>query len=78
MHSIHLNTSESVVKVGSTIEITCTVFGGPMKLNITWFKAGKMIVLSHRRKVSIKEHQSLLTIRNVMVQDEGEYYCQAR
>lgn len=75
---MNLNASKSMLKVGSVIVINCTVIGGPISLNITWFKEGEKIVLSHRRKINTDKHQSLLTIRNVMALDEGEYHCQAR
>ena len=79
MQGLNLNASKSMLKVGSVIVINCTVIGGPISLNITWFKEGEKIVLSHRRKINTDdEHQSRLTIRNVMEQDEGEYHCQAR
>ena len=78
MKGLNLNASKSMVKVGSVIVINCTVIGGPISLNITWFKEDEKIVLSHRRKISTHEHQSHLKIRNVMAQDEGEYHCQAR
>lgn len=78
MQGLNLNTSKSMLKVGSVIVISCTVIGGPISLNITWFKEGEKIVLSHRRKITTVEHQSCLTIRNAMAQDEGEYHCQAR
>ena len=79
MQGLNLNASKSMLKVGSVVVINCTVIGGPISLNITWFKEGEKIVLSHRRKITTTvEHQSLLTIRNVMAQDEGEYHCQAR
>ena len=80
MLGLNLNASKSMLKVGSVIVINCTVIGGPISLNITWFKEGEKIVLSHRRKITTDEHRnrSRLTIRNVMAQDEGEYHCQAR
>ena len=78
MLGLNLNASKSMLKVGSVIVINCTVIGGPISLNITWFKGGEKVVLSHRRKINTVKNQSLLTIRNVMAQDEGEYHCQAR
>ena len=78
IQGLNLNASKSMLKVGSVIVISCTVIGGPISLNITWFKEGEKIVLSHRRKITTVEHQSRLTIRNVMAQDEGEYHCRAR
>ena len=78
MQGLNLNARKSMLKVGSVIVINCTVIGGPISLNITWFKEGEKIVLSHRRKITTVEHQSRLTIRNVMAQDEGEYHCRAR
>ena len=80
MQALNLNASKLMLKVGSVIVISCTVIGRPISLNITWFKEGEKIVLSHRRKINTDEHryQSRLTIRNVMAQDEGEYHCQAR
>ena len=78
MQGLNLNASKLMLKVGSVIVISCTVIGRPISLNITWFKEGEKIVLSHRRKITIVKHQSLLKIRNVMAQDKGEYHCQAR
>lgn len=78
MQGLNLNASKLMLKVGSVIVISCTVIGRPISLNITWFKEGEKIVLSHRRKITTNKNQSLLTIRNVMAQDEGEYHCQAR
>lgn len=80
MQGLNLSASKSMLKVGSVIVISCTVIGGPISLNITWFKEGEKIVLSHRRKITTVKHQykSRLTIRDVMAEDEGEYHCQAR
>ena len=78
IQGLNLNASKSLLKVGSVIEMKCAVIGGPISLNITWFKEGEKIVLSHRRKITTVERKSRLTIRNVMAQDEGKYYCQAR
>ena len=78
MQGLNLNASKLMLKVGSVIVISCTVIGRPISLNITWFKEGEKIVLSHRRKITTVKNQSLLMIRNVMAQDEGEYHCQAR
>lgn len=78
MQGLNLNASKLMLKVGSVIVISCTLIGRPISLNITWFKAGEKIVLSHRRKINTVKNQSLLTIRNVLAQDEGEYHCQAR
>lgn len=78
IQDLDLNASKSLLKVGSVFEIKCTVIGGPISLKITWLKEGKKIVPSHRRKITTIQRQSRLTIRNVMIQDEGEYYCQAR
>ena len=78
VQSVKLNASRAIVKVGSKIELSCTVIGEPLSLNITWSKASKLIGLSRRRKIKTKGSRSYFTIRNVMAQDEGEYQCQAR
>ena len=75
--SVTLNASHLLVNVSSKFVINCTVIGGPDDLNIRWFKAGKVIGLSHRTKVETGVRHSRLTVRDVMTEDEGDYVCQA-
>ena len=67
-----------MLNVRDKIVISCAVIGGPDDLSITWFKAGNVIGLTQRTKVETSFRRSLLTIRNVMAQDEGNYTCNAR
>ena len=78
IHGINLNASKTVLKVGSAIEISCTVIGGLINPYITWFKGIEMIVLSHRRNITTDERQSRLTITNATAKDEGVYHCYTR
>ena len=73
-----VNASSLSVNVGGRIVVNCTVIGGPQDLKITWFKGNKLIGLTHRTKVDTGLRYSLLTIRDVMAEDEGNYSCQAR
>ena len=73
-----VNASSLTVNVGDRIVINCTVIGGPQDLEITWFKGNKLIGLTHRTKIDTGSPYSLLTIRDVMAEDEGNYSCQAR
>ena len=75
---LKINSSKSVVNVGSGIKIRCAVVGGPVNITITWSKEGKTIGQSHHTKVETRKRHSYLTIRNVKTEDNGEYYCQAR
>ena len=59
------------------IVLFCFVIGGPKNLSITWYKAGKVIGLTHRTKVDTVLRHSNLTIRDVMPEDEGNYTCNA-
>ena len=54
------------------------MIGGPDDLNITWFKAGNEIGLSHRTKVETQVRRSRLSVRDVRAEDEGAYICQAK
>ena len=65
------------MNVSGKFDINCTVIGGADDLNIMWFKAGKVIGLTHRTKVETKVRHSRLTVRDVMAEDEGDYVCQA-
>ena len=71
-----LKASQSLVNVSGGTVINCTVIGGPEDLNITWFKAGKLIGLSHRTKVDTGVRHSLLTVTKITEADEGAYFCQ--
>ena len=77
IQSVTLSASNLRVNVSGNIVISCTVIGGPVDLNITWFKAGKTIGLSHRTKVETGVRHSRLTVRDVKAEDEGVYICQA-
>lgn len=77
IQGVTLNTSYLPVDVSGKFVISCTVIGGPDDLNITWFKAGKVIGLSRRTKVETEVRHSRLTVRDVMAEDEGDYICQA-
>ena len=57
--------------------MSCYVIGGPNDLNIAWYKAGKVIGLTHRTKVVTELRRSTLTIRDVLAEDEGNYTCYA-
>ena len=76
MWSVALKASHSLVNVSGRTVINCTVIGGPEDLNITWFKAGKVIDLSHRTKVDTGVRHSLLTVTKITEADEGAYICQ--
>lgn len=78
IQSVILNASRLLLNVGGKFVISCTVIGGPDDLNITWFKAGKEIGLSHRTKVGTRVRRSRLSVRDVMAEDEGAYICQAK
>ncbi|CAH3016664.1 unnamed protein product, partial [Porites evermanni] len=77
IQNVMVNASTLIVYVGDRIVINCTVIGGPQDLEITWFKGNKLIGLTHRTKVDTGSPYSLLTIRDVMAEDEGNYSCQA-
>lgn len=66
------------MNVSSKVVISCTVIGGPDELNISWFKEDKVIGLTQRTKVETSLNHSVLTIRDVMAEDEGNYSCNAR
>ena len=66
------------MNVSDRIVVNCTVIGGPQGLKVTWFKGNKLIGLTHRTKVDTGLRYSLLTIRDVIAEDEGNYSCQAR
>ena len=78
IQGVTLNASRLLVNVGRRFVISCTVIGGPDDLDITWFKAGKVIGLSHRTKVETEVRRSRLSVRDVMAEDEGSYICQAK
>jgi len=78
IQDVILNGSRLPLKVGDKFSISCNVIGGPDDLNITWFKGGKEIGLSHRRKVETQIRRSRLSVRDVMAEDEGTYICQAK
>ena len=78
IQNISVNASNVMVNVSGKIVVSCTVIGGPVDLNITWYKTDELIGLTHRTKVETSLRHSLLTIRDVMAEDEGNYSCRAR
>ncbi|KAL9981868.1 hypothetical protein ACROYT_G010630 [Oculina patagonica] len=77
LQNVTLSASHLRLNVSGKFVINCTVIGGPNDLDITWFKADKVIGLSHRTKVETGLRHSRLTVRDVMAEDEGNYTCQA-
>lgn len=77
IQNISVNASNVMVNVSGKIVVSCTVIGGPVDLNITWYKTDELIGLTHRTKVETSLRHSLLTIRDVMAEDEGNYSCRA-
>jgi len=78
IQGVILNASRLLLKVGGKFSMSCSVIGGPDDLNITWFKGGKEIGLSHRTKVETQVRRSRLSVRDVMAEDKGIYICQAK
>lgn len=77
IQNVLVNASSLLVNVSVRFVVNCTVIGGPQGLKVTWFKGNKLIGLTHRTKVDTGLRYSLLTIRDVMAEDEGNYSCQA-
>ena len=72
-----MNVSKPTVTVGSRIELTCVVIGGPANPDIKWYNDSKLIGQSRRKKIETRDRYSRLIIRGVMAEDEGGYICQA-
>ena len=77
IQNVTVITSIRRVKVTERIVMSCFVIGGPNDLNITWYKAGQVIGLTHRTKVETELRNSTLIIRDVLAEDEGNYTCYA-
>ncbi|XP_068678794.1 uncharacterized protein [Montipora foliosa] len=77
IQNVIVSASSSRVNVSDRIVLFCFVIGGPNDLNITWYKAGKVIGLTHRTKVETILRHSNLAIRDVRPEDEGNYTCNA-
>ncbi|XP_068747903.1 uncharacterized protein [Montipora capricornis] len=75
----NVTVTASILRVNLSygVVLFCFVIGGPNDLNITWYKAGKVIGLTHRTKVETILRHSNLTIRDVRPEDEGNYTCNA-
>ena len=78
IENVTVSASSLLLNVSDKVVINCTVIGGPDDLNITWFKGNTVIGLTQRTKVETRLRRSLLTIRDVVAEDEGNYTCVAR
>ena len=67
---ITTNPEDRVVAVGTKVTLTCGASGAD-NLKYQWMRMGKETISSRARGIK----KNTLIISNIMVEDNGEYYC---
>ncbi|KAJ8255364.1 hypothetical protein GJAV_G00204040 [Gymnothorax javanicus] len=62
-------------KHGVTSRLQCTVKGSPV-LHITWFLNDRELIPGEKHKMTFKDGQAVLEIKNACVVDSGNYTCE--
>uniref|UniRef100_A0A6I8NLS7 Ig-like domain-containing protein n=1 Tax=Ornithorhynchus anatinus TaxID=9258 RepID=A0A6I8NLS7_ORNAN len=66
-----------LLRKGDATELVCKVTGTP-PIKVTWFSNDREIKESSKYRMSFRESTAVLTLRDISVEDSGEFMCEAQ